>query len=93
MLICFDLLTLCPFPSSFTRWLASGEGRRRGLLLVVSIFRNTVMYWSYGWRQLVSAKSVDNIESGLGRCGPFLVGRPLRAYALIQVEDEVSCTK
>ena len=92
MLIYFDLLILCPSPLSSARRLSSGEGRRRGFLLVVSLSRNAVLYWFHGWRQLDSGKSVDGIELGLVRCGPSLVGRPLWAYALIQVEDEVSCT-
>lgn len=50
------------------------------------------MYWSHGWHQLVSAKSVDRMELGLIGCGLSLVGRPQWAYALIQVEDDVSCT-
>ena len=46
-------------------------------LLMVSIFKNAVSHGSYGWRELVSAKSVKGLELGLVRSGPSLVGRPL----------------
>ena len=59
--------------------------------LMVSIFENAVVHWSHRWRQLVSAKSMDSMELDLVECGLSLAGHPLWAYALIQVEDEVSC--